>query len=97
MEERGLREDDWNDPLDSREESCADGNNQKFAPKSVIDKSKSVDKGSKKEEHNNSNVISDETRKKILNAPKRLKKIESLIEKHESDIKVIDEEMIQVQ
>eukprot|EP01036_Dinobryon_divergens_P028535 gene28535-37493_t len=35
-------------------------------------------------------AVDEETRKKILNAPKRIKKIESLLEKHESDKEAAD-------
>ncbi len=41
-------------------------------------------------------MVNEETRKKILNAPKRIKKIESMLEKHESDKEATDNLIYQV-
>lgn len=91
MEERGLVEGDWNDPLDSRGDGCSEnGSEQKFATTAaaaVATKSGSTMKL----------VVDDDTRKKILNAPKRIKKIENALEKHESEVSAIDAAMLQVQ
>eukprot|EP01041_Mallomonas_annulata_P002410 gene2410-4679_t len=110
MEARGLKEADWNDALDWRnDESC---NNSKYAPavetvaatttpivstntmkdavtgeitsSSPIESIKST---------NDVSLLSDEDRKKKLNAPRRIPKIESSIEKFQKTIAEIDEEM----
>ena len=90
MEERGLRPEDWNDPLDYKQET------QKFPAKtptsnivdSEIGKGKSNGKGGKGD--------SDEQRKMKLNAPKRIPKIETSIEKHNEELTKIDADMITV-
>lgn len=85
MEERGLRPEDWNDPLDYKQEE----NVQKFAvtPKAVEGKGKLTDK---------SNKLDDNTRKMKLNAPKRIPKIEANLKVLESDLSGIDDDLMQV-
>ena len=149
-QERGLRESDWNDPIDSREEgtqkyatttsaanariaamhSTAATATASVVPSSVKKTVKSTatsassliakaasDFGSGKISAQKSSSssskgkavevpvvdaslelkkIDDELRKTILNAPRRISKIESSIAKHEVEIKKIDEEMIVV-
>lgn len=150
-QERGLREEDWNDPIDSREEgtqkyatttSAANARiaamhsasvtaSVSAAPSSVKKSVKSTatsassliakaasdfGSGMSSTQKVNSNSkgkgkavevpvvdaslemkkIDDELRKTILNAPRRISKIESSIAKHEVEIKKIDEEMIVV-
>ena len=163
IQERGLRESDWDDPIDSREEgtqkyatssaaatariaairalsatatatststststsaspsSSKDPINRKGAGGGVTTASSLLAKaasdfGSKSgtTKSNNSNTknkvvevppvnasleakkIDDELRKMILNAPRRITKIESSIAKHELEIKKIDDEMLTV-
>ena len=148
-QERGLREEDWNDPIDSREEgtqkyatttsaanakiaaihsasasasaSVVPSSTKKAARTSVTSASSLIAKaasdfgsGKSASQKSSSNskgkavdvpVINvsldlkksdDELRKTILNAPRRISKIESSIAKHEVEIKKIDEEMIVV-
>ena len=145
-QERGLREEDWNDPIDSREEGT-----QKYATSTSAANARiaamhsasaivsavpsSVKKTVKATATSASSLIAkaasdfgsgkistqktssskgkavevpvvdaslelkkmdDELRKTILNAPRRISKIESSIAKHEVEIKKIDEEMIVV-
>lgn len=114
MEERGLREGDWNDPLDSRE--SPETGNKKFESSGTVSKpsiNTSHDKGDYMILYLmvTSVVMSEEERKKILNAPKRIKKvynksmlsprilliqIESLLEKLNSEMKIVDDQMILV-
>lgn len=144
-----MRESDWDDPLDSREEgsqkyaTSTSAANAKIASihaasaaksqsdsepkkalkatssssstssliakaasdfgtgKSAVKSSGSAGSGAKSKaaEVDESLVlkkIDDELRKTILNAPRRISKIESSIAKHEVEIKKIDEEMIAV-
>ena len=150
-QERGLREEDWNDPIDSREEgtqkyaTTTSAANARIAamhsasvtasvsavPSSVKKSVKSTatsassliakaasdfGSGMSSTQKINSNSkgkgkavevpavdaslemkkTDDELRKTILNAPRRISKIESSIAKHEVEIKKIDEEMIVV-
>lgn len=149
-QERGLRESDWDDPIDSREEgtqkyatSTAAANariaalHSATAAKSQVDSGpkkptkamtssasassliakaasdfgtgKSTPKSSGSAGSSGSKVkaaevddsvalkkIDDELRKTILNAPRRISKIESSIAKHEVEIKKIDDEMLTV-
>ena len=97
LQERGLREDDWNDPIDSRDnEDC----NQKFASTS----SSSVPTGAKGATATSASAsvvtvaaVADdpELKKKQLNAPRRITKIESSLAKHETEMAAIDDEMFQ--
>ncbi|KAJ1424701.1 ABC transporter [Ochromonadaceae sp. CCMP2298] len=85
MEARGLREEDWNDPLNSRCEVVE----SKFAAIPTPAVSFSTGKAAP------ATPIDDEAhRKKVLNAPRRMKKIENLLEKHDSDLKKIDQKML---
>ena len=147
-QERGLRESDWDDPIDSREEgtqkyatstaaanakiaamhstATATSSSTKIDPivrkgtKSTVTTSSSLlskaasDFGSKsgttKTNNNKTKAVDisfvdpsleakkndDELRKMILNAPRRITKIESSIAKHEIEIKKIDDEMLTV-
>ena len=147
-QERGLRESDWDDPIDSREEgtqkyatstaaanakiaamhstATATSSSTKIDPivrkgtKSTVTTSSSLlskaasDFGSKsgttKTNNNKTKAVDipfvdpsleakkndDELRKMILNAPRRITKIESSIAKHEVEIKKIDDEMLTV-
>ena len=149
-QERGLRESDWDDPLDSREEgvqkystSTAAANakiaamHTSISTSSVQAMSKSTsgkssakgttsisassliakaasDFGTGKAattKSNNKNEAArpvavdasqdlkkndDELRKMILNAPRRITKIEGSLAKHEAEIKKIDDEMLTV-
>lgn len=85
VEERGLRESDWEDTLDWRK-ACS-SSEDKYAPVSVTQtKFGSVSSVPK--------ILSDEDRKKILNAPRRIVKIEASLEQLERTMGEIDEEMI---
>ena len=141
-QERGLRESDWNDPIDSREEgtqkyaTSTSAANAKIAAmhtlstpidpiirkgtKSAVSTSSTLlskaasDFGSKsgttKTNNNKTKAVDiplidpsleakkndDDLRKMILNAPRRITKIESSIAKHEIEIKKIDDEMLTV-
>ena len=44
-----------------------------------------------------SRFLSDEERKKALNAPRRMTKIESMLEKYEQSLGEVDAEMLEVQ
>lgn len=95
LEERGLRESDFNDPLDSRVEA-------KFAtPEKVEPNTQSMT--TKNILYSNSKhapaavtavPLSDEERKKKLNAPRRIPKIENSLKKFEEDLKVLDSDMM---
>jgi len=95
MEERGLKDSDWNDPLDSREGGgCSSSESeQKFATNLS---STSTSKVSISNNAQTAAIMDDEMRKKILNAPKRIKKIENMLEKHENEMASIDAAMLQV-
>jgi len=90
MEERNLREEDWNDPLDSRAEA-------KFADDAVIDK-KAANAAQKVQDavaiKKQGKVLSDEERKAVQNAPRRVPKIEAQLAKLDEEKKSIDEEMM---
>lgn len=96
MEERGLREGDWNDPLDSREDSS-----DKFAKPSSSSSTNSA--SGKNDKANPAPVAKSSTssqpapvdKKKAMNAQKTMKKLEASIEKLNSEIAVIDNEMMQ--
>jgi len=116
---RGLREDDWNDPIDSRssEEKFAAVNTRaaslstSFRGSGSSTSASAIQKAVTDMTSNKSSVKSrkiieevvvvetgktdDELRKMALNAPKRIKKIENSLEKHESDMQVIDDSMIE--
>ena len=82
MEERGLREEDWNDPLDYKQE--AKFANVKPMPESV-EKLSSPGKGRGEDIDN----------KKKSKASKKIPKIEASINAHESELAKIDDEMLQ--
>ena len=96
LEERGLREADFNDPLDSRAEEKF----EKAAPADLptaqsISIKNSINSNTKhKAPVAAAPVLSDEERKKRLNAPRRIPKIENSITKHNADISKIDEDMM---
>ena len=125
MEERSLREADWNDPLDSRtvistpsSSSSASSTSSPTpyspsinpsAPPPLV--SSSIGKAAVNREHHQgspgkgrrSNVASGDSgevagfdRKKALNAPRRIKKVENSIEKLQAEMATVDEEMLQV-
>lgn len=149
-QERGLKESDWDDPLDSREEgvqkysTSTAAANAKIAAmhtssatvqskplsgknsvktststSSAISASSLIAKAASEfgngktipSKSNNKNEIArpvvadasqdmkkndDELRKMILNAPRRITKIEGSLAKHEAEIKKIDDEMLTV-
>lgn len=89
LEERSLQEKDWDDPLDSRSDEML--LKDKFATNTITAPAESV----KKAETTSSKVVdSPELRKKKLNAPKRIKKIENSLEKHQKEMAKIDEDML---
>ena len=90
MEERGLRPEDWNDPLDYKQET------QKFAAKTPTANIVDSEVGRGKSNGKGGEGDSDEQRKMKLNAPKRIPKIETSIEKHNEELAKIDADMITV-
>jgi ATPase subunit of ABC transporter with duplicated ATPase domains len=119
MEERGLRDGDWNDPIDSQSEG-----ESKFASKSDASTSTSSttatasvaapvkneptkkgkakkggdrDRGKKGVEvaTGTASSVSNDDRKKKLNAPKRMIKIEETIAKHEVDMGEVDASLLE--
>ena len=86
MEERSLREEDWNDPLFSREaaSSCS-SSTEPATENSVVNKSQNL----------NQEVINDSKDKNVKkNALKKIQKIENSIDKLNEELSKIDEEMI---
>ena len=83
MEARSLRPDDWVVSLSSsRDNGCEDGGvESKFANSSS---------GVKSPASSATAAGTDTDRKKVLNAPKKVKKVEAAIEKCESEMKEID-------
>ena len=82
MEERGLREDDWNDPLDYKHE-------EKFASNGTFEKAIKPPNGSNKNVNNDN-----ENKKKKVKASKRITKIEASVENHAAELSKIDEEIL---
>jgi len=87
LQERGLREGDWNDPIDSRE--C----NQKFATAAVS--SATSNAAATTAPAAPALELDSELKKKKLNAPRRITKIEASLAKHEEEISKLDDEMYQ--
>jgi len=91
LEERGLREEDWNDLLNSRESS------NKFNPPSndgvkVDSKSNAASKTAAVESKPATTAASSSGKKKINN--QRIGKIESLLEKYEGEMASLDSDML---
>jgi ABC-type multidrug transport system ATPase subunit len=86
MEERGLTTEDWNDPLDYKQET-----NQKY-----VTAAKASEDGTTTSKAQQKPVAEgkDAMRKKKLNAPKRIPKIEAEIKIQEAEQARIDEELI---
>lgn len=85
LEERELREDDWNDILGSREAS-------KFASNSNTENTKI--KGNSKDKQSNAEMKSEMKSQKKNNGSKQRAKLENSINKLESQISKIDEDLI---
>ena len=115
LEERGLREEDFNDPLDSRVEpkfavpqEAPSANTLSMSSKNIINsnvnsKNKSTAKQASASSSSSASAstsagtaapLSDEERKKRLNAPKRITKIESQLATYDQDSAAIDADMI---
>ena len=112
LEERGLRESDFDDPLDSRVEpkfaqtpTQAQAQAQAQAATKTGGKKSSAASASTSLPHSPAATaatstsqasvpMSDEERKKRLNAPRRIKKIEQTLEKHDADTAAIDADMV---
>lgn len=98
LEERGLREADFNDPLDSRAEEkfekapAALPTAQSMSIKNSINSN--TKSGGAPAAARAAPVLSDEERKKKLNAPRRIPKIENSIAKHNADIAKLDDDMM---
>ena len=82
LQERGLREGDWNDPIDSRE--C----NQKFATAAVSSATATSTAAATTAPAAPTPELDSELKKKKLNAPRRITKIEASLAK-------LDDEMYQ--
>ena len=89
LQERGLREGDWNDPIDSRE--C----NQKFATAAVSSATATSTAAATTAPAAPTPELDSELKKKKLNAPRRITKIEASLAKHEDEISKLDDEMYQ--
>ena len=107
LEERGLREDDFNDPLDSRVEpkfvvptAAPEANTQSMSARNSINSNKKSASASAAAaaapaaSAPAAAPLSDEERKKRLNAPRRIKKIEDLLAKIVQDDQAIDADML---
>lgn len=107
MEERSLTPDDWIVPLQSRtncdekeskfNNNIAILNTNNSNNKQIKDKSsstKTITNVITKPAMVDINTLNDNDRKKILNAPRRIKKIENLLEKHDIEIKEIEQSML---
>ena len=98
--------DDKHSNSSNKNSKYVDNVSDKKIPSNKIDINKSnnnenVNNKNKKNNINNKNdnsINNDdlEMRKTILNAPKRIKKIENMLEKYNEELKIIDENMIQV-
>lgn len=85
MEERGLKEEDWNDPLDYKQEA-------KFTTvKSAAVVPESTEKSSGASKGKGDETVS----KKKSKASKKIPKIEASISAHEAELAKIDDEMLQ--
>jgi ABC-type multidrug transport system ATPase subunit len=91
MEERSLREEDWNDPLFSREAAASSCSTETPAiENSVVNKSQNS-----KVDSNRGEVINDSKDKNVTkNALKKIQKIENSIDKLNEELSKIDEEML---
>jgi ATPase subunit of ABC transporter with duplicated ATPase domains len=89
LEERGLREEDWLDALNSRAEEA------KLAPAPVRVAAATSVIGGNKEGKSKGENESEEQRKKRFNAPKRVQKIENSLAKLEAEVAEIDVAMLE--
>ena len=99
LEERGLRESDFDDPLDSRVESKfapvpQGGGSSKPTASSATATATATAASAAKAPAAKAAPLSDEERKKRLNAPRRIAKIEALLEKNDKDSAALDADMI---